>query len=217
MPGMTAYVGLLDIGRPKAGETVFVSAAAGAVGAVACQIAKIKGCRVVGSAGSSGKVAWLMEEAGIDAAFNYKEADDLAAVVGKHCPNGIDIYFENVGGDHLEVALQHMNPFGRIVVCGMISQYNASEPPPGPRNLAMLMIKRLLLQGFLVSDHSDRLPQFYADMSQWLAEGRIKWKETIVEGIENAPRAFIGLFKGENLGKMLVRIGSENSGKMGPE
>jgi NADPH-dependent curcumin reductase CurA len=110
-----------------------------------------------------------------------------------------------------------MNPFGRIVVCGMISQYNASEPPPGPRNLAMLMIKRLLLQGFLVSDHSDRLPQFYADMSQWLAEGRIKWKETIVEGIENAPRAFIGLFKGENLGKMLVRIGSENSGKMGHE
>lgn len=217
MPGMTAYVGLLDIGRPKAGEIVFVSAAAGAVGAVACQIAKIKGCRVVGSAGSSGKVAWLMEEAGLDAAFNYKEADDLAAVVGKHCPNGIDIYFENVGGDHLEVALQHMNPFGRIVVCGMISQYNASEPPPGPRNLAMLMIKRLLLQGFLVSDHSDRLPQFYADMSQWLAEGRIKWKETIVEGIENAPRAFIGLFKGENLGKMLVRIGSASPGKMGPE
>jgi NADPH-dependent curcumin reductase CurA len=158
-----------------------------------------------------------MEEAGIDAAFNYKEADDLAAVVGKHCPNGIDIYFENVGGEHLEAALQHMNPFGRVAVCGMISQYNAIEPPPGPRNLALLMIKRLLLQGFLVSDYSARLPQFYADMSQWLKEGRIKWKETIVEGIENAPRAFMGLFKGENLGKMLVRIGSENSGKMGPE
>ena len=211
MPGMTAYIGLLDIGRPKAGETVFVSAAAGAVGAVVCQIAKIKGCRVVGSAGSREKVAWLMAEAGIDAAFNYKEARKLVTELGKHCPKGIDICFENVGGGHLEAALQLMNVFGRIVLCGMISQYNATEPPPGPRNLAMVMINRLMLKGFLVSDHSDRLPQFYADMGQWITEGRIKWKETIIEGIENAPKAFIGLFKGENLGKMLVRIGPDST------
>jgi NADPH-dependent curcumin reductase CurA len=207
MPGMTAYVGLLDIGQPKAGETVFVSAASGAVGTVACQIAKIVGCRVVGSAGSDEKVAWLMDEAGIDVAFNYKRTDDLITELGKHCPNGIDIYYENVGGPHLQAALQHMNPFGRIVVCGMISQYNATEPQPGPSNLRLVITRRLMLKGFIVSDHLDRRPQFYADVGQWIAEGRIKWRETIVDGIENAPRAFIGLFKGENLGKMLVKVG----------
>jgi NADPH-dependent curcumin reductase CurA len=209
MPGMTAYVGLLDVGRPKAGETVFVSAASGAVGAVACQIAKIKGCRVVGSAGSNEKVAWLMDTGGLDAAFNYKEADDLVTELSKNCPKGIDVYFENVGGKHLEAALQHMNPFGRIVVCGMISQYNATKPEPGPHNLDFVITKRLTLKGFIVSDHYDRLSQFYSDMSRWVAEGRIKWKETIIEGIENAPKAFIGLFTGKNLGKMLVRVGPD--------
>ncbi len=209
MPGMTAYVGLLDIGRPKAGETVFVSAASGAVGAVVCQAAKIKGCRVIGSVGSKEKAAWLMNEAGIDAAFNYKEAGDLVFEVGKHCPNGIDVYYENVGGKHLEAALEHMNPFGRVVVCGMISRYNATEPEPGPPNLFYVTTKRLKIQGFIVSDHVDKRPQFMADMSQWIKEGRIKWHETIVEGIENAPRAFIALFRGENFGKMLVRIGPD--------
>jgi len=207
MPGLTAYVGLLDIGQPKEGDTVFVSAASGAVGAVVCQIAKIKGCRVVGSAGSDEKVAWLVDQAGIDAAFNYKRADSLTAELGKHCPNGIDVYFESVGGEHLEAALARMNTFGRIVLCGMISQYNATEPPLGPSNLIFAVGKRLTIKGFIVSDHLDRLPQFYADVGRWIAEGRIKWKETIVEGIENAPKAFIGLFKGENLGKMLVKIG----------
>jgi NADPH-dependent curcumin reductase CurA len=208
MPGLTAYVGLLDIGRLQTGETVFVSAAAGAVGAVACQIAKIKGCRVIGSAGSPAKVAWLLDEAGVDAAFNYREVTDLAAELGRHCPQGIDVYFENVGGAHLEAALQHMNTSGRIAVCGMISQYNATAPAPGPRNLALVIGKRLTLQGFIVSDHADRQPQFSADMGQWLAAGRIKWQETVVEGLERAPQALIGLFKGENVGKMLVKIGS---------
>jgi NADPH-dependent curcumin reductase CurA len=209
MPGITAYIGLLDIGKPKPNETVFVSAAAGAVGSVVCQIAKIMSCRVVGSVGSEEKVAWLINEAGVDAAINYKLTENLSAELGKHCPNGIDIYFENVGGVHLEAALQHMNNFGRIPVCGMISQYNATKPQPGPYNLVHLISKRLTLKGFLVSDHYDRLPQFYADMNQWIADGRMKWKETIVDGIENTPRAFIGLFKGENLGKMLVKIGPD--------
>jgi len=209
MPGMTAYVGLLDIGQPKEGDTVFVSAAAGAVGSVACQIAKIKGCRVVGSAGSDEKVRWLQEEAGIDAAFNYKNVQDLSAELGRLCPDGSDIDFENVGGAHLEAALGHMNSYGRVVLRGMISQYNAAGPVSGPGNLFLAITRRLKLQGYIVSDHPDRRPQFEADMSRWISEGRIHWKETILEGIDNAPKAFIGLFQGENFGKMLVRVGPD--------
>ena len=205
MPGLTAYVGLLDIGHPQAGDTVFVSAAAGAVGSVACQIAKITGCRVVGSAGSAAKIHWLREVAGVDAAFNYKEVDSLSAELGRHCPNGIDVYFENVGGAHLDAALEHMNPRGRIVLCGMISQYNASALS-GPSNLRLAVRKRLTLQGFIVSDHLDRQAQFYADMAAWMVAGKMHWQETIVDGLENAPRAFIGLFSGDNTGKMLVRL-----------
>jgi NADPH-dependent curcumin reductase CurA len=206
MPGQTAYFGLLDIGQPKAGETVFVSAAAGAVGSVVCQIAKLKGCRVVGSVGSQAKVDWLLHELGVDAAFNYKDAGNLKAELGKHCPNGIDIYFENVGGDHLEAALTHMNQNGRIPVCGMISQYNATEATPGPSNLSLIIGKRLKLQGFIVSDYWKRTNEFYTDMQGWIAAGQIKWQETVVEGIEKAPSAFTGLFTGENMGKMLVKL-----------
>ena len=208
MPGMTAYVGLLDIGKPKAGETVFVSAASGAVGSIVCQIAKLKGCRVVGSAGSDEKAAWLKEEAGIDAVINYKKVDDLTAEVGKHCSAGIDVYFENVGGMHLVAALEHMNPFGRLVMCGMISAYNATEPVPGPPNLSYAVSKQLTLQGFIVSNHMHKLPQFHADMAAWMGAGKIKWKETVLEGIENAPKAFMGLFKGDNFGKMIVKVGA---------
>ncbi len=204
MPGMTAYVGLLDIGKPKAGETVFVSAAAGAVGSIVCQIAKLKGCRVVGSAGSAAKVEWLRDVAGVDAAFNYKEVSSLVDELGRHCPDGIDVYFENVGGDHLEAALEHMNAFGRIALCGMISQYN--NPEPGPSNLSHAVRKRLTMQGFIVSDHADRLSQFHQDMHTWIGAGQIRWEETIIDGIENAPKAFIGLFTGDNMGKMLVRL-----------
>jgi hypothetical protein len=206
MPGWSAYVGLLDIGRPKEGETVFVSAAAGAVGTVACQIARINGCRVIGSAGSDKKVRWLLDVLGLDAAFNYKTAENLSDELGKHAPGGVDIYFENVGGDHLEAALAHMNTYGRVVCCGMISQYNAASPAAAPRNLGLVISKRLTLKGFIISDHLDRLPSFYSDMGSWLSLGKIKWEETIIEGIENAVDAFIGLFKGENLGKMLVRL-----------
>jgi len=209
MTGMTAYVGLLRIGQLKEGETVFVSAAAGAVGSMVCQIAKLKDCYVVGSAGSDEKAAWLVEEAGIDAAFNYKTTEDVIAEVGKQFPKGIDVYFENVGGVHLEAALEHMNPYGRIVMCGVISQYNAVKPVPGPARLPYIISKKLTMKGFIVMDHFDKLTQFYTDMGEWIAEGKIKWKETIIDGIENAPEAFIGLFKGENIGKMIVKVGSD--------
>jgi NADPH-dependent curcumin reductase CurA len=206
LTGFTAYVGLLEIGRPKEGDTVFVSAASGAVGSMVCQIAKLKGCRVVGSAGSDEKVAWLVEKARIDAAFNYKRMPDLIEELGRRCQKGIDVYYENVGGEHLVAALEHMNPFGRIVLCGLISQYNATSPVPGPVNFAQILVKRLTLQGFIVGDHFDKLPRFTTDMAKWIKEGKIKWKETVVEGIENAPQAFIGLFEGKNFGKMLVKL-----------
>ena len=209
MPGKTAYFGLLNIGHPKEGDTVFVSAASGAVGSIACQVAKIKGCYVVGSTGSEEKVAWLVNEAGIDEAFNYKNVDDLATELKRYCPKGIDIYFDNVGGRHLETAIEQMNQFGRIVLCGMISQYNMTASPPGLNNLFLAVTKRLTLKGFIISDHWDELTQFNDDMGMWIEEGRIKWKETIIEGIENAPEALIGLFKGDNFGKMLVKVGSD--------
>ena len=211
MPGRTAYFGLLDVGEPKAGETVFVSAASGAVGAIVCQIAKIKGCRVVASAGSDQKVHWLLEKAGVDVAFNYKRVDNLVEELKQHCPDGIDIYFENVGGAHLEAALSLMNMHGRIPLCGMISHYNDVEPTPGPKNLSTAIGKRLKLQGFIVTDYADRTSDFYADMRQWISEGKMNWEETIVEGLESAPQAFIGLFKGENMGKMIVKIGPEET------
>jgi NADPH-dependent curcumin reductase CurA len=207
MTGMTAYVGLLHIGELKEGQAVFVSAAAGAVGSIVCQIAKLKGCFVVGSAGSDEKVAWLVEEAGIDAAFNYKTTGDVIAEVGRHFPKGIDVYFENVGGVHLEAALEHMNAHGHIVMCGMISMYNDVNPVPGPVRMPYIIQKKLTVRGFIVMDHFDKLGSFFGDMGKWVAEGKIKWRETIIDGIENAPEAFIGLFKGENLGKMIVKVG----------
>ena len=206
MPGQTAYWGLLDIGKPVAGETVFVSAAAGAVGSVVCQIAKMKGCTVVGSAGSDAKVAWLKDELGVDAAFNYKKSEKLGKTLREHAPQGVDIYFENVGGTHLEAALANMNNNGRIPVCGMISQYNATTPSPAPRNLTNIIGMRLLLKGFIVSDYAARMGEFYADMGKWLTSGQLKLQETVVEGIENAPSGFIGLFTGQNIGKMIVKL-----------
>ena len=206
MPGQTAYVGLLDIGQPKPGETVFVSGAADAVGSLVCQIAKLQGCRVVGSASRAAKTRWLVEQAGVDGVVNYREAKNLRRAIAAQCPDGVDVYFENVGGAHLEATLSLMNDFGRIVVCGMISQYNAAEPAPGPRNLALIIGRRLRMQGFIVSDHPERRADFHRDMAAWMAEDKIRWEETIVEGIEHAPEAFVGLFHGENLGKMLVKL-----------
>ncbi len=206
MPGMTAYVGLLDIGKPQPGETVFVSGAAGAVGSEVCQIAKIQGCRVVGTAGSPAKTRWLKEVAGVDVAINYKETRTLRRALKQACPEGIDVYFENVGGAHLEAALQYMNTYGRIVVCGMISIYNATSAQPGPSNLALMIGRRLRMQGFIVSDHPERRDDFLRDVSGWMREGKLKWEETTLEGIARAPEAFIGLFHGDNLGKMLVKV-----------
>lgn len=209
MPGLTAYTSLLRIGRPKAGETVFVSAAAGAVGSIVCQIAKLKGCRVVGSAGSPEKLAWL-REIGVDAAIDYRTCGSLLDAVADACPQGIDIYYENVGGEHLEVALERMNKGGRLVMCGMISLYNATEPPPGPRNLIQIVGKSLTMQGFIVSDFLDMLPEFYRDVPAWIGAGKLRWRETVLDGIENAPAAFLGLFRGDNIGKMLVRLAPDN-------
>jgi NADPH-dependent curcumin reductase CurA len=203
MPGLTAYVGLLDIGRAEAGETVFVSGAAGAVGSAVGQIAKLKGCRVIGSAGSPEKVAWL-RELGFDEAFDYREVPAREAL-----REGIDLYFDNVGGQTLEAALAALRVRGRVVACGAISQYNATELPPGPRNLFLVVTKRLRIEGFIVSDHYDRMPAFLTEVGQWVRDGRVRYRETVVDGIENAPAAFIGLLAGENTGKMLVRVGPE--------
>jgi hypothetical protein len=205
MPGMTAYVGLLKIAALKDGDVVFVSAAAGAVGQVVCQIAKLKGHTVIGSAGGAEKVAYL-KELGVDHVIDYKAESDLTAALMRAAPQGIDVYFENVGGAHMEAALMAARPFGRFALCGMISQYNATDLGAGTRGLILVVGKQLRLEGFIVSSHYDLLPTFINDMSGWIAEGKVKWRETVEEGIENAPAAFLKLFKGENLGKMLVKL-----------
>jgi hypothetical protein len=207
LTGWTAYVGLLDLGQPKEGETVFVSAASGAVGSIVGQLAKLKGCRAVGSVGSPEKVA-AAKALGYDDAFDYKQ-ETPADALDRLCPDGIDVYFENVGGDHLEAALPRMRTFGRIVLCGLISQYNDTRMRPGP-SLVPALTNRLTIRGFIVSDHFDRLPDFLRDMGRWLSDGSIKDEETVVEGIENAPRAFMGLLRGENRGKMLVKVGPDS-------
>ena len=211
MPGLTAYVGLFKIGAFKEGEKVFVSAASGAVGAVVCQLAKAHGAYVVGSAGSDEKCQWLLKEAKIDKAINYKKEKSLDAAVGAAFPKGIDVYFENVGGAHLEAAINHMNVFGRLALCGMIEQYNNTAPAPGPSNIIMAVGKSLRLEGFIVSNHFDQLPKFHAEMGKLIAAGKMKWKETVFDGIEKAPEAFMSLFKGENFGKALVKIGPDKA------
>jgi len=205
MPGLTAYVGLLKIAALKDGDVVFVSAAAGAVGQVVCQIAKLKGHTVIGSAGGADKAAWL-KEIGVDHVIDYKAEPDLTAALLRAAPDGIDVYFENVGGAHMEAALMAAKPFGRFALCGMISQYNATDIGPGVHGLIMAVGKQLRLEGFIVSSHTDMQADFIRDMSAWIASGKIKWQETVEEGVENAPTAFLKLFKGENLGKMLVKL-----------
>ncbi|MGE3930029.1 MAG: NADP-dependent oxidoreductase [Hyphomonadaceae bacterium] len=206
MPGMTAYTSFHRIGEPKAGETVFVSGAGGAVGSAVCQIAKLRNCKVVASAGSDAKLAWLKGR-GVDATVNYKTCGNLLKAVREAAPNGIDIYFDNVGGEHLEVAMEVARPWARFIECGMISIYNNAEPSPGPRNMAYIVGKRLRLQGFIVSDFMDMREQFRTDMTQWVKDGAVQWEETVENGIENAPKAFLNLFTGANAGKMLVKLG----------
>jgi len=212
MPGFTAYVGLLDHGRPKANETVVVSAAAGAVGQVVGQIAKLKGCRVVGVAGASDKCDHVVNEYGFDVCLNYKD-DDFEAQLAKACPDGIDIYFENVGGRVFDAVMELVNDFARIPVCGRIAHYNQTSLPEGPDRLIPFMgkvlIKRLSLRGFIQSDHLDRMPDFRRDMSQWIKDGKIHYQEDVVEGLENAVSAFQGLLQGRNRGKLVIRVADD--------
>jgi len=206
MPGMTAYFGLLDICQPKAGETVVVSGAAGAVGSVAGQIAKIKGCRAVGIAGGDDKVAWLTGELGFDAAFNYKTTENYVAKLKELCPNGIDCYFDNVGGAVTDAIFPVLNTKARISISGQISQYNLSKPEPRPAVFGYLLTKTARAEGFLIYQFAERFPEGIAQVAQWIREGKLKYRETIVEGFENMPRALIGVLQGENTGKMLVAI-----------
>ncbi len=208
MPGLTAYAGLLEIGAPKEGETVFVSGAAGAVGATVCQIAKAKGCHVIGSAGGPEKGEFL-KSIGVDAVIDYRahtDAASLTAALADAAPKGVDVYFDNVGGDHLQAAIAVANQGARMPLCGMISQYNATGPTPGPNNMIMAVGKSLKLQGFIVSNYSHLQPQFIKDMSDWIPGGKVQFRETVHEGIDKAPDAFMGLFTGQNLGKMLVKL-----------
>jgi hypothetical protein len=204
MPGHTAYVGLLDIGQPRAGETVVVSAASGAVGSVVGQIAKIKGCRAVGVAGSDEKCDYVVKELGFDACVSHRRAD-LREALAAACPQGIDVYFENVGGAVFQAVLRLLNVGARIPLCGLIADYNATGNAGGP-NLRPLLVKRAMIKGFIVSDHPDRFPAFLRDCSAWLREGRLKYREHVVDGIENAPAAFLTLFEGKNFGKLLIRV-----------
>ncbi len=207
MPGLTAYFGLLEVGKLQDGETVFVSGAAGAVGSVVGQIAKIKGCRVIGSAGSDEKIAYVVDELGFDAAFNYKTVTDYHKKLSELCPDGIDVYFDNVGGSITDAVFPNLQLKGRVVICGQISQYNLENPETGPRFLWHLITKRARIEGFLVFDFADRHPVALVQMAEWLQQGKLKYRETIAEGgIESAPSAFISMLKGGNIGKQLVKI-----------
>lgn len=206
--GCTAYFGLLDIGKPQAGETVVVSAASGAVGSIVGQIAKIKDCRVVGITGSDEKCQWLLEELGFDAAINYQTAD-LIPALAKSCPNGIDIYFENVGGAILDAVLTQVNLNARIPLCGLISTYNSQEPVPGPYNFSQILMKRVLVQGFIVSDYVQQWDVAFREIGQWIQEGKIKYNQEIVKGLENAPKAILKLFDGNKMGKLIVQVSPE--------
>lgn len=208
LTGWTAYFGLLDIGQPKPGETVVVSAAAGAVGSIVGQIAKIKGCRVVGIAGGPEKCRWLTEELGFDGAIDYKN-EEVGAALDRLCPKGIDVNFENVGGAIMEEVLGRMNNFGRMPLCGMISTYNATRPVAGPRNFTHILMHRIRVQGFIVIDYLHRMEECVRDLSGWLMEGKLKYKVHVDQGLENAPASVKKLFTGENDGKLLIQIAPE--------
>jgi NADPH-dependent curcumin reductase CurA len=213
MPGMTAWIGLKEIGQPRQGETLVVSAASGAVGQIAAQMGRIAGCRVVGTAGSDAKVRFLLDELKLDGAFNHATSTDFLTDLKRYCPDGIDVYFDNVGGGMLEAALDHANPFARFVQCGSISQYNlVGDARYGVKNLTHLTRKRIRMQGLIVSDHADRRGEFETEMAAWLNSGEITYKVDIVDGLENAADAFIGMLKGENFGKLVVRIGADPEG-----
>ena len=207
MPGLTAYFGLLDICRPQAGETVVISGAAGAVGSLVGQIARIKRCRAIGVAGTDEKIQFLTKELGFEGGFNYKESADYFASLRELCPNGIDIYFDNVGGAITDAAVRLLNTRARIGVCGQISQYNLEEPEMGPRWLGQLTLKQARAEGFQVTQFAERYEEGYKQLGTWLRQNRLRYREDVVEGLENAPQAFIGMLEGKNIGKRLVKVG----------
>ena len=209
MPGMTAWVGLTQIAGLKEGESVFVSAASGAVGSVVGQIARIYGCHVAGCAGSDEKLEILKSEFGYDEAFNYKTSESIPASIAATCPEGIDVSFENVGGEIFEATMWNMRQFGRIALCGMIANYNDEKLQPGPRGMMAIIGKRLTIRGFIVSDHPKACGEFISKAANWIAEGKLKYRETVAEGIENAPTAFIDLLHGRNIGKQIVRLADD--------
>lgn len=212
MPGLTAWAGVTQILKPKEGETMFVSGAAGAVGSVVCQLGKAKGCRVIGSAGSPAKCEWLEKEAGVDVVLNYKDyknAGQLTKALAEAAPKGVDCYFENVGGMHLEAALNCIAFGGRMALCGMISVYNNTDPEPGPPNLINMIGRGVMARGFIVSEYIDKAMEFAMEVAPLLAQGKIKFQESVYEGLDKAPEAFIGLFKGENFGKAVIRVGPD--------
>jgi hypothetical protein len=206
MPGLTAYFGLLEICHPQPGETVVVSGAAGAVGSLVGQIARIKRCRAIGIAGTNEKVRFLVDELGFESAFNYHETQDCAAQLKELCPNGIDVYFDNVGGAITDAVMQRLASHARVAVCGQISQYNSTEPQMGPRWLSQLVIRQARVEGFLVTQFADRYDAGLHQLSTWLKEGRLRYREDIVDGLENAPHAFIRMLEGKNIGKQLVKV-----------
>ena len=208
MPGVTAYFGFLDVAEPNPGDTVVVSAASGAVGAIVGQISKLMGCRTVGIAGTQAKVDYIVDELGFDVGINYK-TENVASALADACPQGIDVYFDNVGGPITDAVMEQIAVGGRISICGQISQYNVEEPEPGPRNLGLLVRKQAKVQGFLVGQFANRHEEARLRIAQWIKEGKIKYKEDVVEGLENAPRAFIGLMRGENFGKLLIKVSEE--------
>ncbi len=212
MPGMTAWAGVTQIMKPKEGETLFVSGAAGAVGSVVCQLGKLKGARVVASAGSPEKIRWLKEEAGVDVALNYKDynnAAELTKALAEAAPKGVDCYFENVGGMHLEAALNCIAFGGRIALCGMISMYNNTDPEPGPPNLVNLIGRGVMARGFIVSEYADKAMEFAGEVAPLVASSKLKFQQTEYDGLERAPEAFLGLFRGDNAGKAVVRVGPD--------
>jgi NADPH-dependent curcumin reductase CurA len=208
MPGMTAYFGLLEVGRPKQGETVVVSGAAGAVGSVAGQIAKLKGCRAVGIAGGPEKCGWIVEELGFDAAIDYK-SEDVGAALKQHCPAGVDVYFDNVGGEILEAVLARLARGARVVICGAISQYNNIDSMRGPSNYMSLLVNRARMEGFVVMDYTARYPEASREMAGWIADGRLVAREDVIEGFERFPDALAKLFRGENVGKLVLKVADE--------
>ena len=202
---LTAYFGLLDVGRPKEGETVLVSGAAGATGSVVAQIAKLKGCKVIGIAGGAEKCQWLLESCGIDAAIDYK-SEDLVERIGELCPEGVNVFFDNIGGDTLEAAIGHMADFGRIALCGAIASYNDEHPKPGPNNLMLLVARRIQMQGFIVLDYLDRAEEAMSDLADWVMAGKIAWREDVQEGFDNIPATLQRLFDGRNVGKQMLKL-----------